>query len=63
MNDIAVYRGIIDACCFIVGYLPKLNCDDELDNRVRDVLVSIVHLADFLETAEVDKVFLSGKPE
>lgn len=63
MNDIAIYRGIIDACCFIIGYLPKLQYDETAEGQLRDLLGTIAHLAGSFEREEVDKMFLPGKSE
>lgn len=57
MNDIAIYRGIIDACCFIIGYLPKLQYDGKAEGQICDLLSTIAHVADSFEREEVDKMF------
>lgn len=57
MNEIVLYRNIIDACCFIVGYLDKLKFSEHATNQIRDVVSTVCSMADSLEREEIDKLF------
>lgn len=57
MNEIVLYRNIIDACCFIIGYLDKLKFDEKASGQIKDLLSTVCSIADSFEREEIDKLF------